>query len=74
VVDGRVIRIDGDVPPGTKVLLSDELLDLDQAVELSVNGKAAGAFQAVRNHKTMREALAERLDPVATPSAFIVCP
>jgi predicted esterase len=74
VVDGRVIRIDGDVPPGTKLLLSDELLDLDQPAELSINGQAAQSIKPVRTLKTIREALAERLDPAATPSAVMVCP
>jgi predicted esterase len=73
-VDGRVIRIDGDVPPGTQVLLSDELLDLDQPVELVVNGQAARAAKPVRNLKTIREALEERLDPAAAPGAVMVCP
>ena len=73
-VDGRVIRIDGDVPPGTQVLLSDELLDLDQPVELVVNGQAARAAKPVRSLKTIREALEERLDPAATPGAVMVCP
>jgi predicted esterase len=73
-VDGRVIRIDGDVPPGIKVLQSDELLDLDEPVELSINGQPAREFKPVRTLKTIREALAERLDPAATPSAVIVCP
>jgi predicted esterase len=74
VVDGRVIRIDGDVPSGTTVLLSDELLDLDEPVELSVNGQSTGPFQPVRTLKTIREAMEERPDPAATPSAIRVCP
>jgi hypothetical protein len=56
------------------VLLSDELLDLDQAVGLSINGQAAQSVKPVRTLKTIREALAERLDPAATPSAVMVCP
>jgi hypothetical protein len=73
-VDGRIIRIDGDVPPGTKVLLSDELLDLDQPVDLSVNGQSACEVKPLRRLKTIREALEERLDSAATPTAEIVCP
>jgi predicted esterase len=73
-VDGRVIRIDGDVPSGTTVLLSDELLDLDEPIELLVNGQSTGKHKPVRTLKTIREALEERLDPAATPSAIRVCP
>lgn len=73
-LDGRVIRMTGDVLPGTQVLLSDELLDLDEPVGISVNGEPARMVKPVRNLKTIREALAQRLDPAITPSAVIACP
>ena len=73
-VDGRTIRIAGDVPPGTKLLLSDELLDLGEPVEISVNGQPARTVKPVRSSKTIREALEARLDPASTPTAAIVCP
>ena len=73
-VDGRSIRIAGDVPPGLKLLLSDELLDLDQAVEITINGQAPRTIQPVRSLEAIREALKQRLDPAATPTAVIACP
>jgi pimeloyl-ACP methyl ester carboxylesterase len=73
-VKGQVITMEGDVPKGTKVLLSDELLDLNKPVKLIVNG---GPEQLVlpkpqRSLKVIRECLAERLDPVATPVAEVL--
>jgi pimeloyl-ACP methyl ester carboxylesterase len=73
-IDGRTIRLTGDVPPGTQLLLSDKLLDLDQPVEISVNGKDALTTKPVRSLKTIRAALEERLDPAATPVAIFTCP
>jgi predicted esterase len=73
-LDGRTIRIDGDVPPGTKLLLSDDLLNLDEPVGISVNGQETQTHKPVRNLKTIREALEQRLDPAATPTAVIACP
>ena len=71
-LDGRVLRIDGDVPAGTRVLLSDHLLDLDQPVGISINQGPVKEVRPVRNLHTIRAALAERLDPAATPTAEIV--
>jgi dienelactone hydrolase len=73
-IDGQKIRIAGDVPPGIKLLLSDALLDLDEPVEITVNGQASLTAKPVRSLKTIREALEQRLDPAATPTAVIVCP
>jgi pimeloyl-ACP methyl ester carboxylesterase len=73
-IEGRTIRLTGDIPPGTEILLSDKLLNLDQAVEISVNGKDRISLKPVRTAKAIRNALLERLDPAATPYAVIVCP
>jgi predicted esterase len=73
-IHGQKIRLSGDVPKGTQLLLSDELLDLDQAIEISVNGQASKTVKAVRNLKAIRDALATQLDPAATPTAIIACP
>jgi pimeloyl-ACP methyl ester carboxylesterase len=71
---GRTIRLTSDVPPGTQILLSDKLLSLDEPIEISVNGKQTFTSKPVRNIKTIRTALKERLDPAATPTAVINCP
>lgn len=73
-IDGQKIRITGDVPKGMQLLLSDELLDLDKNIEISINGQAARTLKAVRNLKTIRDALKNQLDPAATPTALVDCP
>jgi predicted esterase len=70
----RSIRLTGDVPPGTQILLSDKLINLDEPIEISVNDKATFTTKPVRSIKTIRAALQERLDPSATPTAVIACP
>lgn len=71
---GRTIRLTSDVAPGTQILLSDKLLSLDEPIEISLNGKQTFTSKPVRNIKTIRTALKERLDPAATPTAVINCP
>ena len=73
-ISGRSIRLTGDVPPGTQILLSDKLINLDEPIEISVNDKATFTTRPVRSIKTIRAALQERLDPSATPTAVIACP
>ena len=70
----RSIRLTGDVPPGTQILLSDKLINLDEPIEISVNDKATFTAKPVRSIKIIRSALNERLDPSATPTAVIACP
>ena len=72
-INGRSIRLTGDVPPGTQILLSDKLINLDEPIEISVNDKATFTTRPVRSIKTIRAALQERLDPSATPTAVIAC-
>ncbi len=73
-IKGRSIRLTGDVPPGTQILLSDKLIGLDEPIEISVNDKAPFTAKPVRSIKTIRAALKESLDPNATPTAVIACP
>ena len=73
-IKGRSIRLTGDVPPGTQILLSDKLINLDEPIEISVNDKATFTTRPVRSINTIRAALQERLDPSATPTAVIACP
>ena len=73
-INDRNIHLQGDVPPGTQILLSDALLDLDAPVEIRVNDQPPQTAQPVRTLKTIRTALQERLDPAATPTATITIP
>ena len=74
VIEGRTIRLDGDVPSGTRILLSDELLDLDAPVEIRINDGAPFEATPVRTLATIRTELTMRADPSATPTAAIICP
>lgn len=71
-VDGQTIRLTGDVPPQTTVRLSDELLDLDQPVQVLVNGREAFKGRAERSAEVIRESLRERADPRSAATAKIV--
>lgn len=73
-VDGTTIRIDGDVPAGTELRLSDELLDLDQAVTVMVNGEEVHSGRVPRTAGAIRTSLEERLDPPAAASAVLALP
>ncbi len=73
-LDGRTIHLEGDVPDGTELLLSDHLLDLDEPVEIRINGGPPVEHRPVRTLATIRSALRERLDPAATPTAAITLP
>lgn len=71
---GRKIILTGDVPTGTQILLSDQLIDLNEPLEISVNGTAPFYAKPVRTLGAIRAALKERLDPAATPTSVISCP
>ncbi len=71
-VDGQRIRVAGKVPPGTRLLLRDALIDLDQPVVVELNGELRPATRPVRSEEVIRRALEDRLDPAATPTAVIV--
>jgi predicted esterase len=73
-IEGRKIKLTGDVPPGTQILLSDKLISLEERLEISVNGKAPFTAKPDRTLGAIRAALKERLDPAATPTAVITCP
>jgi len=71
-VNGQKIHLEGEIPKGTKLLLSDKLLDLDQPVSISINDTPPREFKPTRNLKTILEALTNRLDPSSTPTATVV--
>jgi predicted esterase len=71
-VNGQSIRLEGDVPKGTRILLSDELLDLDKPIEVTINDQPTHKFEPTRSAKVIREELELRMDMPATPTAVIV--
>ena len=73
-VDGQTVRLEGDVPAKLELRLSDNLLDLDQEVKVSVNGKEVVAAKAVRSAAAILRSLDERLDLPAAASAVMVVP
>ena len=73
-VEGRIFRVEGKVPSGTRLLLSDHLLSLDEAIEVRVNDKPALTFTPKRSVAVVREGLEDRLDPKACPTAVVELP
>ncbi|MGE9268432.1 MAG: dienelactone hydrolase family protein [Verrucomicrobiales bacterium] len=65
-VEGQTIAITGDDVSGLKLWLSDELLDLDQEVTVTLNGKEAFKGKVERSEKVARESLNHRSGMVAT--------
>ncbi|MDX1680963.1 MAG: transglutaminase domain-containing protein [Akkermansiaceae bacterium] len=71
-IEGQTITLQGDVPMGTRILLHDALLDLDQPILVKVNDRKSTTVEAKRSAEVMRAALEKRLDPKQTPTAVIV--
>jgi pimeloyl-ACP methyl ester carboxylesterase len=73
-VDGQTIRLEGDVPAGTGLGLSDKLLDLDRTIEVMVNQKPVFNGKVPRTIAAIRASLAERADPKAVATALLTLP
>jgi dienelactone hydrolase len=73
-VDGQHIHLEGEVPSGTEVRLSDQLLDLDQDVTVTVNGTQVHGGRVPRNATAIHQSLAERLDTPAAATAVVLLP
>jgi hypothetical protein len=67
--DGQEIRLDGEVPAGTMLYLSDALLDLDRAVSVRVNGKAVFTGVVPRTSSVIFKNMEERWDVKSVSSA-----
>ena len=74
VVEGQDITLDGDVPAGLRLWLSDALLDLDQPVTVRTGKGQPAQYEVRRSKDLIRRALTERLDPAACPVAEIILP
>ena len=73
-VEDQTIRLDGDVPSGTTLMLSDKLLDLDQEVKVIVNSKQVAAAKVPRTAATIQRSLMIRADLPAVATARMVLP
>jgi hypothetical protein len=73
-VKGRQIHVDGEVPPGLSVRLSDQLLDLDQDIHFIINGGEPIAHKPKRTAATLLASLVQRADPPSAASAVWVLP
>ena len=73
-VEGQTIRLEGDVPAGLELRLSDELLELNLPVTVIVNGKEVASKMVARTAAVVRRSLEERFDLPAAATAVMVLP
>jgi hypothetical protein len=73
-VAGQTIRLAGDVPSGTTLLLADELLDLDRPVSVIANGRELPPVKVVRTAGALWRSLGERADPPVAAFAEVALP
>jgi hypothetical protein len=71
-ISGQTISLDGDVPNGMTLWLSDQVLDLDQPV--TVKGKQVHLGKITRSTDAIRASLAERPDATACATARLTLP
>ncbi len=70
-VAGQAIVLEGNVPPGLELRLSDRLLDLDRPVRVSVNGKPVFSGRVRRTGGAIWRSLLERADPRSAATAVL---
>ncbi|MGW8190335.1 hypothetical protein [Sphingomonas hankookensis] len=73
-VEGQAITIDGAVPAGLELRLSDRLVDLDRPVRVTVNGRRVFAGKVPRTAAAIVRSLEERADPAAAATAMLRLP
>ncbi len=73
-VEGQTIQLEGDLPRGMTLLLSDDLLDLDEPITVIVNHTQVSNSKIPRTAFTIRECLKERPDPPAAATARFIVP
>jgi len=69
--DQQTIRIDGEVPAGLKLRLSDQLVDLDHPIQVIVNGKTAFSGKVQRNAGCILRSFEDRADAPAASTASL---
>lgn len=68
-VDGQTINLTGDVPKGMILRLSDQLLNLDTPLRVTVKGSEVFQGRVARRAEVIRESLQERADPHSAATA-----
>ena len=70
-VTGQEIRLEGDVATPIRLRLSDQLLDLDQPLTVTVRGTPRFSGKVPRNAAALVASLSERADPASAASALL---
>ena len=70
-LENHTIHLDGEIPAGTSLRLSDSLLDLDQPLTVWVNGKKVFRGEPVRRASNILASLAERADTTSVATAIV---
>jgi hypothetical protein len=71
-VKGQTIEIECEHECQIELLLSDELLDLDDLIRVTANGQAAFEGWAIRSIEAIRRSLESRADPRGIATAGVV--
>ena len=70
-VTGRTIAVEGDSTDTLGLRLSDRLLNLDEPLKVTLNGREVFAGPVVRKAANLVKSLQERADPSATCTAVV---
>lgn len=68
-VNGQTIQVEGEVPAGLRLRLSDQLLDLDHPIQVVVNGKTVHSGKVQRKAESILRSLEDRADAPAASTA-----
>ena len=68
-LENHGIHLDGEIPAGTSLRLSDSLLDLDPPLTVWVNGKKVFQDTPIRRASNILASLTERADPASVATA-----
>ncbi len=69
--DQQTIQIEGEVPAGLKLRLSDQLVNLDHPIQVLVHGKTVYSGKVQRNADSILRSLEDRADAPATSTASL---
>jgi hypothetical protein len=71
-VDGQAIRLEGEAPSTIQLCLSDQLLDLDRPVTVTLNGRDFYSGPVKRQASAILASLAGRADATSAATAIVV--